>query len=724
MRRTRILTVTFIFSLFASSAPCFGGHISFETHVVTLTAQGVRGVSLADVDGDGDLDLMSADSGDNKVVWYENNGAISPEFTTHIIGTGRRDGSFLLGADMNNDSTMDIISSSITDDKIAYYQNDGLISPSFTEQVITIDPDLTTPDINGFVDAVRMISVGDLDGDGDMDVASSSASDDKIAWFENQGATWVEHTLSDMIGGARAVWIDDLDQDGDMDVIGGPWYGQDMTWYENDGNLDVGFTEHVLMHFPLHPTPLPNIEEAGMIWRIQTADMDGDGDTDVIAARRAGGAVEWYENDGEELPQFTRHTIDDTFGGGKSVFPADLDNDGDMDIVIAGRADDRISWYANDGEDDPSFEEHILHIDPDGPGGAQGFVDGARSVFVGDIDGDTDLDILWGGLSGHIVGWEENLMIQLPEPGVLTELLIDSPHIPLDFTDLEIGVGAEVNVTPGYSQAPASIESVLAVTHSGTRTGTFANEGQHLRDGLFVEAITYNANDITVDIMQAIPGDLDGDGTVTISIPQTFPLPNLPGDALIMIPNIGITSGAEWTDGDFDGDGAVTISIPQPFPLPALEGDARILLNNLGQSVTPDSAAVGTAHLHYNPATGEVTFSIGAGITDLFINSVNAVKPIGGMVSFGDSLVVNDPTDATWLSVGGFSSGDHYAGFVLQPGLTPFDGLTGDFVFFYNGSNLGQIIIDTPDVPEPASLVLMILGLAGLVACGRRRRSE
>ena len=250
----------------------------------------------------------------------------------------------------------------------------------------------------------------------------------------------------------------------------------------------------------------------------------------------------------------------------------------------------------------------------------------------------------------------------------------------------------------------------------------------HIGFGNFVNSVNLSGGGLSASVRQAAPGDLDGDGLITINIPQPFPLPALPGDALILVPKIGVTSGAEWTDGDIDGDGAVTINLPQPFPLPALPGDALILLENLGGPgqlpIEPDAAAPGTAHMHYNPVTGEVTFSTGGGITDLFVNSVNAVKPAAGMISFGDGLVVNEPTDATWLSVGGFSVGDHYAGFVLQPGLTQFDGTSGDLVFFYNGNTLGEVIIDTPEVPEPSSIVLAVLAFAGLLAHGRRRRTR
>ena len=96
-------------------------------------------------------------------------------------------------------------------------------------------------------------------------------------------------------------------------------------------------------------------------------------------------------------------------------------------------------------------------------------------------------------------------------------------------------------------------------------------------------------------LLVAIPGDVDLDGAVTILIENPmFGGDPLPGDAVILNGNIGISSGALWADGDVDGDGAVTILIENPMfggdPLP---GDAVILNANIGMSVVvpvPDSA--------------------------------------------------------------------------------------------------------------------------------------
>jgi hypothetical protein len=62
------------------------------------------------------------------------------------------------------------------------------------------------------------------------------------------------------------------------------------------------------------------------------ADVDGDGDMDMLSASRSTTRSQWYENDGSQ--NFTAHTIS-TAADGRSVFAADVDGDGDMDVLSA-----------------------------------------------------------------------------------------------------------------------------------------------------------------------------------------------------------------------------------------------------------------------------------------------------------------------------------------------------------------------------------------------------
>ena len=122
--RAGILSLLFVLGLGVGQAT----QAQFPQKVISTNANDATAVDSADVDGDGDLDILSASRDDDKIAWYENQ-----------VGESGADG-------------------------------DGFGAG----QVITTS-----------VDAARSVAVGDLDGDGDLDVLSASKNDDKIAWYEN-----------------------------------------------------------------------------------------------------------------------------------------------------------------------------------------------------------------------------------------------------------------------------------------------------------------------------------------------------------------------------------------------------------------------------------------------------------------------------------------------------------------------------------------------------------
>jgi hypothetical protein len=74
--------------------------------------------------------------------------------------------------------------------------------------------------------------------------------------------------------------------------------------------------------------------------------LDGDGDLDVVAAANVTDEIAWWENDGDE--SFTKHTIDGSFDGARSVIVTDLDSDGDVDVIGTARASvngGEIAWW-------------------------------------------------------------------------------------------------------------------------------------------------------------------------------------------------------------------------------------------------------------------------------------------------------------------------------------------------------------------------------------------
>ena len=108
--------------------------------------------------------------------------------------------------------------------------------------------------------------------------------------------------------------------------------------------------------------------------------------------------VRWYENDG--LGNFTVPNFSFISGAGsgvQSVYAADLDGDGDIDVLAGSENDNEVRWYENDGSGTFSEPFSSLISTED---------NGIRSVYAADLDGDGDLDVLAGSQFG--VHWYEN----------------------------------------------------------------------------------------------------------------------------------------------------------------------------------------------------------------------------------------------------------------------------------------------------------------------------
>jgi hypothetical protein len=353
----------------ASTVELAPASTSFPTEMaISTNADGAVSVQTADVDGDGDLDVLSASADDDKIAWYENNGS---NFTQRIISTDVLGAFSVQAADVDGDGDIDVLSASLNDSKIAWYENNG--SQIFTEQVIS------TRAFGAF-----SVQAADVDGDGDIDVLSASASDNKIAWYENDGTQgFTERVISTNAQFAASVQVADVDGDGDLDVLSASTADNKIAWYQNDGSQN--FTEHAIS------------TSASGAFAVQTADVDGDGDLDVLGASSSANKIAWYENDGSQ--NFTERVISTSANGARSVEAADVDGDGDLDVLSASPYVDKIAWYENDGSQ--SFTERVISTN----------ADGAASVKAADVDGDGDLDVLSASQSDDKIAWYENVTV-------------------------------------------------------------------------------------------------------------------------------------------------------------------------------------------------------------------------------------------------------------------------------------------------------------------------
>jgi len=159
------------------------------------------------------------------------------------------------------------------------------------------------------------------------------------------------------------------------------------------GFLSVATTSAVEIDWDEHEIDYHYIETQSAY----AVDLDDDGDVDVLVAGNevfVGDIISWWENDGNE--NFTNHTIAWDFDGVSSVYAIDLDDDGDVDVLGTASIADDITWWENDGNQ--NFTEHTIN----------GNFDGASCVYAIDLDSDNDMDVLGTAFDGDDITWWEN----------------------------------------------------------------------------------------------------------------------------------------------------------------------------------------------------------------------------------------------------------------------------------------------------------------------------
>ena len=169
----------------------------------------------------------------------------------------------------------------------------------------------------------------------------------------------------DALNGAKPQ-LADLNGDGHEDVLLVGYYY--LQWYENGGNFGEPMQERMV-------DPQIEPDDAAV------ADVDGDGDLDIVAS---GDGLRWYENV-ENAAAFKAHVISDDEGVEGDVDIGDIDGDGDMDVVIADYWADENHWYANPG--DPTEDWGNVKVIPSD-------MYDAIQVLVADFDGDGKDDVL------------------------------------------------------------------------------------------------------------------------------------------------------------------------------------------------------------------------------------------------------------------------------------------------------------------------------------------
>ncbi len=392
-----------------------GGHATSFTNSTSLATSYARALKPLDMNNDGHLDvLIGTQSG---VSWGNNDG--TGNFTVSQVGTLQNVNTVDAG-DFDNDGDMDVLAGAGGDEGIRWTENIGTASAPQFGAMNLIQRDMTGA------------GAADLDADGYDDFVSFGENDDwddfqlAVHYF-NSGAI----TNSDASAYARVVLIGresadialgDADGDGDLDVFQVIADREEVNLFENLGNghfaprnLDgawvygaQGWSDNPSNFWLDNPSA------------IATGDLVGNGDLDVAFACRGGG----YSNRvpgiyymlGDGTGTFTTSRFDlfypNKLDSPNFIHAADIDNDGDTDVLVASDEEDTM------GNNPPRGRILLLEMasgtyNPRDVATLQS-EERLNHFVVGDIDGDNDKDVLWSAVDNDntngtgLIAWSKN----------------------------------------------------------------------------------------------------------------------------------------------------------------------------------------------------------------------------------------------------------------------------------------------------------------------------
>lgn len=248
-------------------------------------------------------------------------------------------------------------------------------------------PTLIYENING----IRDINVSDLNNDGHLDIMVGWNIDNIIQWFDNtegSGAFASPQTITSNVNIPTSVFAADLDGDLDNDVLSTSFNDNRIAWYKNT-NAQGSFGAQMNL-----------ATNATGAFDVHAADLDGDGDKDVIGAYAAADRVVWFKNQNGLGSFGTAQTIATGLDYPAWVVAVDMDLDGDLDVVCSSGLDDRLTWCENtNGLGSFGPPQLIAHYHPSGA---------PTGVHSGDIDGDGDPDFL-AAYSSEALVWYETI---------------------------------------------------------------------------------------------------------------------------------------------------------------------------------------------------------------------------------------------------------------------------------------------------------------------------
>ncbi len=337
------------------------GKGAFKQHIIHDGEPGwFERHAVGDVNGDGKPDVVVVNNRDGHVLWFANNDRPAAGPWKRFVVTTKLPRAYDVAlADLDGDGHLDVAVAGYASSLVAWFENPGKDG---------WNREWPRHEVGDKMPEARTIRAGDFNGDGKIDLLATACGGEKtpagadqggrVVWYENPGnprkQPWKKHVIDDKSWAPIHGQPVDLDGDGDLDVVMAlgmrdalaPSEKHLVVWYENVGKPGKGLAwkKHVIGQLPY-------------AFEAVAADLDGDVDVDVVASAWAkGDRVVWFENPGDPHGQWTMHVVKANWGAANQVIVADLNGDKRLDIAASADNGSRFTtganefrWWRNEG---------------------------------------------------------------------------------------------------------------------------------------------------------------------------------------------------------------------------------------------------------------------------------------------------------------------------------------------------------------------------------------
>ncbi|MFQ5855936.1 MAG: FG-GAP repeat domain-containing protein [Anaerolineae bacterium] len=523
------------------------GTLTTGTAWSSTEADYTSSVAWGDVDGDGDLDLAVGNHGvvpggaQPNRLYRNDSGALTVRAVWSSVETDRT--SSVAWGDVDGDGDLDLAVGNVLP---------GLGSGQPNRLYRNDAGALTTAAVwsSTEVDETTSVAWGDYDGDSDLDLAAGN-DDQSNRVYRNEGGMLVAGAVWSSVETdvTHSISWGDVDGDGDLDLAVGN-DGQPNRVYRNTGAL-------------LTPDAVWSSDETGSTSSVAWGDVDGDGDLD-LAAGDSDGPNRLYRNDTGTMTTTAVWSSDES-DLTSSVAWGDYDGDGDLDLA-AGNSGQPNRLYRNDNG--TLTTSAVWSSDE---------VDGTQSVTWGDYDGDGDLDLA----AGNDLHFDFDCNCHIRDPnrvyrndgGVLTTSAVWSS----DETD------STWELAWGDVEGDGDLD--LAVSNLNEPNQLYRNAG-----GVLTTSAVWSSSEADATTSVAW-GDVDGDGDLDLAVGN-----NGQPNRLYRNNDGSLTTAAVWSSaeadetqsiawGDYDGDGDLDLvvgNLGRPISAGYRSGQSRLYRNDNG----------------------------------------------------------------------------------------------------------------------------------------------